>query len=150
MPYESHPPAATSALQRAELAYETTKQSAEQTAARASEDAIREARLEVEAAEGHPSPSEIQGRLEQVSGVSRVMMKDQKDGRVTFEIESLQGRHILGDGGRGGKIRREVERRRHGVCREVALRHVDRAAEPHRLEAQVARLDADELERFGA
>jgi ABC-2 type transport system ATP-binding protein len=50
--------------------------------------------LEVEAADGHPSPGEIQGRLEQVSGVSRVMMKDQKDGRVTFEIESLQGRHI--------------------------------------------------------
>ena len=50
--------------------------------------------LEVEAADGHPSPGEIQGRLEQVSGVSRVMMKEQKDGRVTFEIESLQGRQI--------------------------------------------------------
>ena len=43
---------------------------------------------------GRPDPAEVQGRLEQVSGVSRVMMKDAKDGRLTFEIESLQGRHI--------------------------------------------------------
>ena len=50
--------------------------------------------LEVEAADGHPNPTEVQGRLEQVSGVSRVMMKDSKGGRLTFEVESLQGRHI--------------------------------------------------------
>ena len=50
--------------------------------------------LEVESAGGDPNPGEVQGRLEQVSGVSRVMMKDVKDGRLTFEIESLQGRHI--------------------------------------------------------
>ena len=50
--------------------------------------------LEVEAADGHPDPTEVQGRLEQVSGVSRVMMKDSKNGRLTFEVESLQGKHI--------------------------------------------------------
>src|ERR1017187_5866574 len=50
--------------------------------------------LEVEAPDGHPDPSEVQQRLEVVSGVSRVMMKEVKDGRLTFEIESLQGRHI--------------------------------------------------------
>ncbi len=50
--------------------------------------------LEVEAADGRPNPTEVQGRLEQVAGVSRVMMKDSKDGRLTFEVESLQGRHI--------------------------------------------------------
>ena len=50
--------------------------------------------LEVEAAGGSPSPGEIQGRLEQVAGVSRVILKDQKEGRVTFEIESLSGRQI--------------------------------------------------------
>ena len=50
--------------------------------------------LEVESADGNPNPAEVQGRLEQVSGVSRVMMKDTKDGRITFEVESLQGRHI--------------------------------------------------------
>ena len=50
--------------------------------------------LEVESADGRPNPTEVQGRLEQVSGVSRVMMKDSKDGRLTFEVESLQGRHI--------------------------------------------------------
>ena len=57
--------------------------------------------LEVEASDGHPSPAEVQGRLEQVSGVSRVMMKDVKEGRLTFEIESLQGRHIRAELARG-------------------------------------------------
>jgi ABC-2 type transport system ATP-binding protein len=50
--------------------------------------------LEVEAADGRPDPTDVQRRLEQVPGVSRVVMKDSKDGRLTFEIESLQGRHI--------------------------------------------------------
>src|ERR1022692_2959807 len=50
--------------------------------------------IEVEAAGGKPDPGEVQGRLEQVAGVSRVMMKDSRDGRLTFEVESLQGRHI--------------------------------------------------------
>ena len=50
--------------------------------------------LEVEAADGRPNPTEVQQRLEQVSGVSRVVMKDSRDGRLVFEVESLQGRHI--------------------------------------------------------
>ena len=50
--------------------------------------------LEVESADGRPNPGEVQGRLEQVSGVSRVMMKDTKEGRLIFEVESLQGRQI--------------------------------------------------------
>jgi ABC-2 type transport system ATP-binding protein len=50
--------------------------------------------LEVAPDDGRPGPSEVQQRLEQVSGVSRVMMKDSKDGRLVFEVESLQGRHI--------------------------------------------------------
>jgi ABC-2 type transport system ATP-binding protein len=50
--------------------------------------------LEVEAADGRPNPAEVQQRLEQVSGVSRVVMKDSKEGRLLFEVESLQGRHI--------------------------------------------------------
>jgi ABC-2 type transport system ATP-binding protein len=50
--------------------------------------------LEVEAAGGQPNPADVQQRLEQVAGVSRVVMKDSKDGRLTFEVESLQGRHI--------------------------------------------------------
>ena len=29
-----------------------------------------------------------------MSGVSRVLSKEQKDGRLHFEVESLQGRHI--------------------------------------------------------
>jgi ABC-2 type transport system ATP-binding protein len=44
-----------------------------------------------------PSPGEVQHRLEQVSGVSRVVAKDPRDGRLVFECESLQGRHIRAD-----------------------------------------------------
>ena len=51
----------------------------------------------VEASDGRPNPTEVQQRLEQVSGVSRVVMKDSKDGRLAFEVESLQGRHIRAD-----------------------------------------------------
>jgi len=50
--------------------------------------------LEVQAAEGQPTPAEVQQRLEQVSGVSRVVAKETRDGRLQFEVESLQGRHI--------------------------------------------------------
>jgi ABC-2 type transport system ATP-binding protein len=53
--------------------------------------------IEVQAADGKPNPSEVQQRLEQVAGVSRVLMRDSKDGRLVFEVESLQGRHIRPD-----------------------------------------------------
>ena len=57
--------------------------------------------LEVSPADGHPTASEVQQRLEQVSGVSRVMMKDPREGRLVFEVESLQGRHIRAELARG-------------------------------------------------
>jgi ABC-2 type transport system ATP-binding protein len=50
--------------------------------------------LEVETSEGLPNPTDVQQRLEQVSGVSRVLMKDSKNGKLSFEIEGLQGRPI--------------------------------------------------------
>jgi ABC-2 type transport system ATP-binding protein len=53
--------------------------------------------LELEAADGRPNPTEVQQRLETVSGVSRVMMKDSRNGRLLFEVESLQGKHIRAD-----------------------------------------------------
>lgn len=53
--------------------------------------------LELEAADGRPNPTEVQQRLETVSGVSRVMMKDSRNGRLVFEVESLQGKHIRAD-----------------------------------------------------
>ena len=53
--------------------------------------------LVVEATGGRPNPTEVQQRLETVAGVSRVMMKDSRDGRLVFEIESLQGRQIRAD-----------------------------------------------------
>jgi len=53
--------------------------------------------LEVQAGDGGPNPTEVQQRLEQVSGVSRVVMRDGRNGRLLFEVESLQGRHIRAD-----------------------------------------------------
>jgi ABC-2 type transport system ATP-binding protein len=53
--------------------------------------------LEIDADGGAPNPSDVQQRLEQVSGVSRVVMKDSKGGRLSFEVESLQGRHVHSD-----------------------------------------------------
>jgi ABC-2 type transport system ATP-binding protein len=53
--------------------------------------------LEIETAEGRPEPTDVQGRLEQISGVSRVVMKDSKNGRLSFEVESLQGRSVRSD-----------------------------------------------------
>jgi ABC-2 type transport system ATP-binding protein len=53
--------------------------------------------LEVDIADGRPNPAEVQQRLEQVSGVSRVVMKEPKDGRLQFEVESLAGRQIRSD-----------------------------------------------------
>ena len=35
-----------------------------------------------------------QQKLEQVSGVSRVVAKETRDGHLRFEVESLQGRHV--------------------------------------------------------
>jgi ABC-2 type transport system ATP-binding protein len=51
----------------------------------------------VENENGSPNPSDVQQRLEQVPGVSRVLMKDSKNGRLAFEIEGLQGRHVRAD-----------------------------------------------------
>ncbi len=53
--------------------------------------------LEVDTADGRPDSMEVQHRLEQVSGVSHVVMRDSKNGRLHFEIESLQGRQIRAD-----------------------------------------------------
>jgi ABC-2 type transport system ATP-binding protein len=50
--------------------------------------------VEIESANGAINQAEVQQRLEQVSGVSRVLLKDMKNGRAAFEVESLQGRHI--------------------------------------------------------
>jgi ABC-2 type transport system ATP-binding protein len=53
--------------------------------------------VEIEAPGPHPSAAEAQQRLEQVQGVSRVVAKEPQDGRLRFEIESLQGRQIRAD-----------------------------------------------------
>ena len=53
--------------------------------------------VEVESDAGSPNPTEVQQRLERVPGVSHVVMKEPRDSRLLFEVESLQGRHIRGD-----------------------------------------------------
>jgi len=53
--------------------------------------------VEVEPRTGALDAAVVQSRLEQVSGVSRVILKDSRDGRHLFEAESLQGKAIRGD-----------------------------------------------------
>ena len=54
--------------------------------------------LDVESSGGHPSESEVQQRLEQISGVGRVVATgNAAEGHLAFEVESLQGRHIRGE-----------------------------------------------------
>ncbi|MEJ7604763.1 MAG: ATP-binding cassette domain-containing protein [Bryobacteraceae bacterium] len=53
--------------------------------------------IEVESRTGNLDSAVVQQRLEQVSGVSRVLPREQRDGRLSFEIESLQGRSVRGD-----------------------------------------------------
>ena len=48
---------------------------------------------------GSGSLSDPQQRLEQVSGVSRVVMREPRDGRVQFEVESLAGRLRIREAG---------------------------------------------------
>ena len=53
--------------------------------------------VEVEAREGDLDAAPVQQRLEQVAGVSKVILRDSKGNRSTFMVESLQGKHIRGD-----------------------------------------------------
>jgi len=50
--------------------------------------------VEVAAANGNLNQAEVRQRLEQVAGVSRVVLKDTKDSHCAFEVESMQGRSI--------------------------------------------------------
>ncbi|MBX9601519.1 MAG: ABC transporter ATP-binding protein [Bryobacteraceae bacterium] len=50
--------------------------------------------VEVESRNGPLELTSVQQRLEQVAGVSRVLHKETRDSRLTFEVESLQGRVI--------------------------------------------------------
>ncbi len=53
--------------------------------------------VEIEPRDGTLDSTAAQRRLEQVPGVSRVVLKHEKDGRVLFEVESLQKQAIRGD-----------------------------------------------------
>ncbi len=50
--------------------------------------------VEVAAANGNLNQAEVRQRLEQVAGVSRVVLKDTKGSHCAFEVESMQGRSI--------------------------------------------------------
>jgi ABC-2 type transport system ATP-binding protein len=50
--------------------------------------------VEAGAAAGELPATQIQQRLEQVAGVSRVVYRDSHDGRSRFEVESLQGQTV--------------------------------------------------------
>jgi ABC-2 type transport system ATP-binding protein len=51
----------------------------------------------VEAREGGLDAADVQRRLEQVPGVSRVLGRDSQGERLLFEVETLQGRAVRGD-----------------------------------------------------
>jgi ABC-2 type transport system ATP-binding protein len=53
--------------------------------------------LEITATNGNLNNNEVRQKLEQVAGVSRVVLKDTKDNRCAFEVESLQGRSVRAD-----------------------------------------------------
>ena len=53
--------------------------------------------LEIAGRNGDLEPGIVQRKLEQVSGVSRVLSKQQSNGRVVFEVESQKGRFVRGD-----------------------------------------------------
>ena len=53
--------------------------------------------LEVEGRSGALDAQTIQHRLETVNGVSRVLLKESRDNRSVFEVESLKDRSIRGD-----------------------------------------------------
>ncbi len=53
--------------------------------------------LEIEGRDGALDPKTIQSRLERISGVSRVVFKDARNNRSSFEVESLKDRVIRGD-----------------------------------------------------
>jgi ABC-2 type transport system ATP-binding protein len=53
--------------------------------------------IEVAGRNGMLEVAIVQGKLEQVSGVSRVLCKEQIDSRAVFEVESLKGRFVRGD-----------------------------------------------------
>jgi ABC-2 type transport system ATP-binding protein len=46
---------------------------------------------------GAPGEAEVRARLEQVAGVSRVVLKDSRDSRHSYEVESLQGCSVRAD-----------------------------------------------------
>ena len=53
--------------------------------------------VEVAGREGSFEPSLVQQKLEQVAGVSRVLLKEQVDARAVFEVESKKGSFVRGD-----------------------------------------------------
>ena len=53
--------------------------------------------VEIAASNGNLDQAAVRQRLEQVAGVSRVVLKDTKDNHCVFEIESLQGRSVRAD-----------------------------------------------------
>jgi ABC-2 type transport system ATP-binding protein len=50
--------------------------------------------VEVMPREGAIDPALVQQKLEAVSGVSRVLPREHRDGKLIFTVESLEGRHI--------------------------------------------------------
>ena len=50
--------------------------------------------VEIVPRDGQMDAAVVQTRLEQVAGVSRVLPREHRDGKLAFTVESLEGRHI--------------------------------------------------------
>jgi ABC-2 type transport system ATP-binding protein len=53
--------------------------------------------VEIAARDGNLEAGVVQHKLEQISGVSRVLNKGQQNGQVVFEVENQKGRFVRGD-----------------------------------------------------
>jgi ABC-2 type transport system ATP-binding protein len=53
--------------------------------------------VEVAGRNGDVDSAVVQRRLEQISGISRVVFKDKRENRTTFEVESRKGSFVRGD-----------------------------------------------------
>jgi ABC-2 type transport system ATP-binding protein len=53
--------------------------------------------VEIAGRNGNLEPLAVQQKLERITGVSRVLFKQKRDGRASFEVESQKGRLVRGD-----------------------------------------------------
>jgi len=105
--------------------------------------------VEVMPREGQVDPALVQKKLEQVAGVSRVLPREHRDGKLLFTVESLEGRHI-----RPGLARAVVEagwnlNELHAVGLSLEEIFLQLTAAPEEIKAEHAAAEAVAAEPLG-